>query len=156
GLEITRFDAVRDGHWIYIVGKIENVSPSDIYFTSRISNSGILIQGKPDTLIQSKQAAYVRAQVPVTNNAMTLKLEVTGAPNDSAVKEFRLASKKTVFVVRYTTSGNWVIAPSWIHDLSDGFDASQVARSELQPLGFETRIKKTTTRNVDVLGSNTS
>src|SRR6266404_1157100 len=74
GLEIRRFDAVRDGRWIYIVGKIENVSPRNISFTYTISNSGTLIQHKADTLILGKQSAYVRAQVPVTNNAMKLNL----------------------------------------------------------------------------------
>jgi hypothetical protein len=153
GLMITQFGAVRNGAKIDVTGVVSNIAPRAIPITYKIST----LTGTTWTKLRTSGTIFVRAkgktdvseELPATNDVLRLRLEVNGGPNDSAVKDFTLAAKKTVFVVRYTTSLNWVLAREYDNDLSDGFDASQLARTELQPLGFQTQIKKTKTTGFD-------
>src|SRR6185436_7721225 len=87
--------------------------------------------------------------MPMSTKPAQFKLEIS--PGLKTVAQCSLKADIT-YVVRYTTSGNWVDIKRWPNDLSDTFYASQMARVDLNPLGVTTRIKKKKTTEFEFFG----
>jgi hypothetical protein len=152
GLRIKQFVAHRDGGVIQIKGEVSNIAVQTMncrYELSKWTGSGwtVLISGTP-RLLDSRESMRVSAQQPDTIDEQRFKLEAYGDKNEYTFKEFKLAARKPRFVVRYGTSGDWILAREYHNDLSNGFDASVLAR-KMNPLGLDTRIRKKKTTGID-------
>src|SRR5205823_4897397 len=110
-LAIKRFDAGRDGAKINIIGVVTNAVPKAVPFSYKISKW----TGTTWTMVTAGSAQVkanasfdVKAKIASTRDALRLKLEVNGGPNDTPSREFQLVAEKTNFVVRYMTkNGGW-------------------------------------------------
>jgi hypothetical protein len=158
-LGIQQFTAKRSGSRIDITGVVSNGSKRIISFSYKISKwtgtSWTTIRESGTLFVQPTATADVKMDLPASNAALKLKLAVTGGTDGGNVtREANLPAKKTVFVVRYGTSRSpdWWLAREWKNDLSDGFDAQQVAR-ELNSFGFQTQIKKKRTTGIGTIFS---
>ncbi len=99
------------------------------------------------------------AQLSPTNKSVRLRVDVhsfdTG-PYQYSSKSLTLKGREVSFVVRYGTNGDWVVAREYPNDLSNGFDAKEFARTKLNPLGLDTRIRTTKSNGIDTPFSNGS
>ena len=153
GLEIKSFGAHRDGNKIVLNGVVSNTSLKALDFSFKIwkwtGASWTLIQDAGSRRIASKESMNVPLQLPATNDGLSFKLQVHGGNHQSLFKQCKLAARLVNFVVRYGTNGDWVLVREYHNDLSDGFDASILARDQLKPLGLETQIRKKKTTGID-------
>ena len=146
GLGIKTLEARRSGNRIMISATVGNTSFQPLSFSYKISkrtgSTWTRIQEGGSRMIASKENMLFSASIPHTNDPVRFKFEINGGDNDYKVKEVKLAARHVNYVVRYGTSGDWVLAREYHNDLSNGFDASELARTQLHPLGLETQIRK--------------
>src|SRR5205823_14216251 len=105
-LGIRRFDAGRDGPKINIFGVVYNIAPQAVPFSYQISRwTGTTwnLVSSGGSQVRAKGTFDVKASMPSTKEALRLKLEVNGGPSDAPSREFKLAAKKSLFIVHYKT-----------------------------------------------------
>jgi hypothetical protein len=91
-------------------------------------------ENKPSEGSQGVPTMFAKISILATVALVTL----LNAANPAAAQN----PQKIQFIVRYSTSGNFVLVRDFKNDLSNGFDAQDLARRRLNPLGFHTRIEK--------------
>jgi hypothetical protein len=156
GVFVQRFNAKRVGDVIRIEAMLENsdlvASPPIAYTISTRENEyrdWKAIASKQHKPIGAGKPGLIRLDIPNSTKGMQFRLELSPASQPTA--ECSLKPDIT-YVVRYTTSSNWINAKRWRNDLSDGFEASEMARLKFSPLGVQSRIHKKKTPEVEFFG----
>jgi hypothetical protein len=155
GVTIRSFTATR-GTVIRVEGKLENSGlatsqPITCTLSSRANEyaSWSVMQKSQQKPIGAGKTATIRFAMLMSTKPIQFKLEIS--PGLKTTAQCALMPDIT-YVVRYTTSGNWVDIKRWPNDLSDTFYASEMARLDLKPVGVMTRISKKKTTEFDFFG----